>query len=258
LNKKTSDYNIESIKRAVQILNSFSVNEYELGVTELSKRLNLYKSTVYRTLLALMKEGLVVKNQVNQKYSLGLQLFRWGSIVQNKMEIRNSALPIMQNLVQNTGETVDLSIISNRKRIIIEKINSPNDIRRVIKLGEIIPLYIGAGKVLLASLPDEEIKQYLKEEKLVSLTPNTITDSSKLIEELHKIRERSYGIAMEEGIPGIASIGAPILNYTGKVVGAISISGPTLRFTKRNNPRFISLVREAAMKISVLLGYNNR
>ena len=256
MNKKRSDYSIKSIKRAIQVLNSFTINKCELGVTELSKILNLHKSTIHRILVTLSSEGLVVKNQVSQKYHLGITLFKWGCIVQNQMEIRSYALPIMKDLAQRTEESVDLNIISDRKRVSIEKIESYHDIRRVIKLGESLPLYTGgSGKVLLSSWPDEEIWKFIQEEKLVSFTPNTITDPVKLLENLKEIREKGYGIAFEERILGATSIGAPILNYLGKVIASISISGPTARFDEQKISIFISLVKEAAMKISVLLGY---
>ena len=159
MNKKQSDYYIESIKRAIQVLNSFSLEEKELGVTELSKRLNLHKSTVHRILVTLASEGIVVKNQDNQKYRLGIILFKLGSIVQQQLEIRECALPIMEDLAQKTKESIYLNVISGRKRISIEKVESSNYVRRVIRLGESLPLYTGgSGKVLLANFPDEEIK----------------------------------------------------------------------------------------------------
>lgn len=259
MDKKSSDYSIKSIKRTVQVINSFTANAHELGVTELSKMLNLHKSTVHRILITLSKEGLVVKNPVNQKYRLGIIFFKWGCIVQNQIEIRSYALPIMKDLAKSTEESVALNIISNNKRIIIEKIESPNEIQRVLKLGENLPLYFGsAGKVLLASLSDEEFEKCLKEERLISFTPHTITNKSKLMKNLHEIREKGYAIAIEERIPGGASIGAPIFDYTGKVIAALSISGPVLRFSEEKIPILISLVQDAAMKISVLLGYSNK
>lgn len=259
MNKKRSDYYIKSIKRAIQVLNSFTIKEEELSITELSKILNLHKSTIHRILVTLNDEGLVVQNQVSQKYHLGIKLFEWGYIVQEQMEIRSYAFPIMKELAEKTEESVDLNIISDRKRVSIEKIESFHDIRRVIELGKSLPLYTGgSGKVLLASLPDEEIDKFIQEEKLISFTQNTITDPVKLKENLKEIRKKGYGIAFEERILGAASIGAPIWNYTGKAVASLSISGPSARFTKQKIPIFISLVIEAAKKISILLGYRKK
>jgi len=255
MNKKRSDYYIQSIKRAVQILNSFTLKEDELGVTELSERLNLHKSTIHRILVTLEDESLVIKNQITQKYRLGIKLFELGFLVQDQMEIRDYALPIMRELAQKTEESIDLNIISDGKRVSIEKIESSHDIRRIIQLGKNLPLYCGgSGKVLLAFLPDEEIDKIIQKEKLIPFGPNTITDPVKLKEHLIEIRKKGYAISYEERVLGSISIGAPIWNYQGEVVASLSISGPISRFTKKKIPMLISLVKEAAQKISASLG----
>src|SRR5690554_4483743 len=120
--KDKSNYYIKSIKRAIRVLDSFSLEENKLGVTELSKKLKLHKSTVHRILVTLESEGVVVRKQSNQKYSLGMSLFRWGSIAQMQIDIRKYALPEMENLAKKTGECVYLNIISGKKRISIEKV----------------------------------------------------------------------------------------------------------------------------------------
>jgi len=257
MNKKRSDYYIQSIKRAVQILNSFTLKEDELGVTELSERLNLHKSTIHRILVTLEDESLVIKNQITQKYRLGIKLFELGFLVQDQMEIRDYALPIMRELAQKTEESIDLNIISDGKRVSIEKIESSHDIRRIIQLGKNLPLYCGgSGKVLLAFLPDEEIDKIIQKEKLIPFGPNTITDPVKLKEHLIEIRKKGYAISYEERVLGSISIGAPIWNYQGEVVASLSISGPISRFTKKKIPMLISLVKEAAQKISASLGHH--
>ena len=121
MNKKQSDYYIESIKRAVRILHTFSLEEKELGITEISTRLNLHKSTVHRILVTLASENVVIKNHENQKYHLGITLYKWGSIVQHQMEIREFALPIMKDLAERTKESAYLNIISGRKKFVLKK-----------------------------------------------------------------------------------------------------------------------------------------
>lgn len=256
-NKKRSDYYIQSIKRAVQILNSFTFKKDELGVSELSERLNLHKSTVHRILVTLEDEGFVAKDQVSQKYRLGIKLFELGHIVKEQIEIRNYALPIMKELAQKTEESIDLNILSDGKRVSIEKIESPHDVRRIIQLGKSLPLYCGgSGKALLAFLPDEEIDKIIQKEKFIPFSPKTITDPIKLKEHLKEIRKNGYAISFEERILGSASVAAPILDYKGKVVASLSISGPTTRFTKKKVPILISLVKVATQKISASLGYH--
>jgi len=240
----------------MQLLNAFSLNKKELGVTELSKKLKLPKSTVLRILVTLASESFLVKNPENQKYSLGIELFKLGSIVQQNFNMREYALPIMKDLADKTGESVYLNIISGRKRVCIEKIESSNDIRRVIKLGESLPLYTGgSGKVLLANLPEEDIKKFFEEEKLIPFTPNTITDPEKLLQNLAEIRKQGYAIAVGERVLGATTIGAPICDNLNRVVASLTVSGPTERLTEQKIPKYASLLKEAAMKISVLLGY---
>jgi len=257
LNKKRSDYYIESIRRAIQVLNSFTLNESELRIAELNKRLNLHKSTIHRILVTLEDEGIIAKDQVSQKYRLGIKLFELGYIVKEHIEIRNYALPIMRELAQKTEESIDLNIILDEKRVSIEKIESLHDVRRVIQLGKSLPLYCGgSGKALLAFLPDEEIDKIIQKERLIPLGPNTITEPIKLKECLKEIRRKGYAISFEERVLGSTSIGVPILDYNGRVAASLSISGPITRFTKQKITTFISLAKQAAREISVSLGYN--
>jgi len=257
MSKKRSDYYIESIRRAIQVLNSFTLKESELSITELSKRLNLHKSTIHRIVVTLEDEGLITKDQVSQKYRLGIKLFELGYIVKKNIEIRNYALPIMRELAQKTKESIDLNIILDRKRVSIEKIESLHDVRQVIQLGKSLPLYCGgSGKALLAFLADEEIDKIIQKERFIPFGPNTITEPIKLKERLKKIRRKGYAVSFEERVLGSASIGVPILDYTGRVVASLSISGPITRFTKQKITAFVSLAKQAAREISVLLGSN--
>jgi len=256
MKKNRTDYYIESIKRATQILKSFTANEKEFGVTELSKKLNLHKSTIHRILITLEDEGFLVKNKLTQKYSLGIKLFELGHILQNQIEVRSVALPIMKELAKKTGESIDLNIVSDNKRISIEKIESSQDIRKIIQIGKILPLYCGgSGKALLAHLPEENIDTYIKETKLEKLGPNTITDPDKLKEHLKQIKNDGYAISFEERITGSVSIGAPIFDYTRNVIASISVSGPISRFPKDKIQLYISLVKEETLKISSLMGF---
>ena len=255
MDKKRSDYYIKSIRRAIQALNSFTSEEREWGVTELGKKLNLHKSTIHRILITLEDEGFVTKNKVTQKYRLGMKLFELGHIIRYQIEIRTYALPIMEKLSQKTEESVTLSIISGKKRVVIEKVESIHDIRQVIQLGKPIPIYCGASsKLLLAFLPDEEINKIIKKKKLVSLGPNTITNPVKLKKHLEEIRRKGYAISYEERILGSASVAAPIWDYKGEIIASLAIVGPINRFDKKKIPSFLSLVTEAANKLSNLGG----
>jgi IclR family transcriptional regulator, KDG regulon repressor len=241
-NKKRSDYYIKSLKRSIQILNSFTLQKKELGITELSKKLNLHKSTIHRILVTLEDENIVMKNKISQKYRLGMKLFEYGNITIDQFEIKKYALPIVEDLAKKTEESIDLNIIIDDKRVSVEKIESLHEIRAIIQLGRSLPLYCGgSGKAILAFLPASKIERIISKENLISLGPKTITDQSILREHLKEIRKNGYAQSFEERVSGSSSIAAPIFDYKGNVIASISISGPITRFTKKKIPIFISL-----------------
>jgi len=257
--KKRSDYYIKSIKRSIQILNSFTLQKKELGITELSKMLNLHKSTIHRILVTLEDENIVIKNKISQKYRLGMKLFEFGNIAKEQIELRDYALPIMEDLAKKTEESIDLNIIMDDKRVSVEKIESTHDLRRIIQLGRNLPLYCGgSGKAILAFLPASKIERIIRKENLICLGPKTITDPLILREHLKEIRKNGYAQSFEERVLGSSSVAAPIFDYKGNVIASISISGPITRFTKKKVPIFICLVKEAAEEISKAFGYHKK
>jgi IclR family transcriptional regulator, KDG regulon repressor len=256
-NKKRSDYYIKSIKRSIRILNCFTLHKKELGITELSKILNLHKSSIHRILVTLEDENILVKNQISKKYQLGMKLFELGHIVKEQIEINNIAFPIMKELAEKTEESIDLNILLDDQRVSIEKIDSHHDLRQTIQLGKTLPLYCGgSGKAILAFLPNSEIERIIGKSDLIPLGPNTITGPLALKDHLKEIRKKGYAISFEERILGSTSIAAPILDYKGNAIASISISGPISRFTNEKIPKFIAQVKEAAREISKGFGYN--
>ena len=198
-NKKRSNYYVRSINRAINIINLLANKKEEQGITELSLQLNLHKSTVHRLLVTLEDEGFIVQNTITQKYSLGLKFLELGNIVQERIEIKRLAFPVMQSLAQKTQESIDLNILIDDKRVSIEKIDSPHDLRRIIQLGKSLPLYCGgSGKAILAFQSDTEIDRILDKEDLISYGVNTITDKVKLKKHLAEVRKNGYAISFEE------------------------------------------------------------
>lgn len=254
--KDKSYYYIKSVKKTIEVLNIFLVENKELTITEISKKLNINKSTVLRILRTLDSEDMLIEDQNTHKYSLGIALYRLGLLVKEKLNLREKALPIMEKLVKKTKESVYLSVIAGRERVAIEKIESSSYIRRVVKLGEALPLYTGGtGKVLLAFLSDAEIEEYISKEKISPFTQRTIINSRMLLKELKEVRKNGYAIAIGERIPDATAIGVPIFDYTGKAIACLTLSGPTERIPSQKLTKFISLLKEASSEISYLLGY---
>jgi IclR family KDG regulon transcriptional repressor len=197
-----------------------------------------------------------VKSESNQKYRLGPKILGLAAILLSKTDLRAIALPYMDELKRKTGETVNLFILEGDCRICIERVESPQGIRMVSNIGEPIPLPAGAvGKLFLAYLPEKKRKELMQRVHLTQVTPKTITCKKELEKEVQKIREQGFAKSFQERVPLAASLSAPIRNYTGEVIAALSLGGPVMRFTPQRVREYVISVKETAHKISRELGY---
>jgi DNA-binding IclR family transcriptional regulator len=245
---------VGSVIKAIEILFLFT-KKSELTLTEVTKMLNMGKSSAYKYLNTLEYLGLVERNLDNKKYRLGIKILELSGVVLENLDLRRIAKPYLEELAKLCNETVHLMVERDGEGIYIEKIDSPRAIRMYSQIGKRLPLHTGAvGKALLAFMSEEKINEILSK-PLIRFTRNTITDPEKLKEEFKKIRERGYAIDNEEVEIGLKCVGAPIRDYTGKVVASISISGPSTRFSDTKMREYIELIKEYAMKISTALGY---
>jgi DNA-binding IclR family transcriptional regulator len=249
------DKHIKSIQKAIRILAAFSNEEPELGVVDLSKKLGLYKSTVFRFLRTLQKEDLVRRNPDTGKYRLGMRLFFMGSIAVNQLDIVRSAKPYLKELMELFSETVNLFIYDNGNVICIDRKESPRQVTTRPR-GLISPPHCsGAGKAVLAFLPPREAEQIIKEKGLPPYTKKTITDPSLFNEHLKEITKRGYAIDHEEYEDGLTCVAVPLMDFKARVAGAISISMPTERLTEELLQRIILSLRNVSQKISCEMGY---
>ena len=170
-------YRIQAIERAVAILNAFTVDDPELGVTELAERVGLHKSTVHRFMVNLDAAGLVERNPRTGRYRLGLHIFELGGLVMQQMNLWDEALPFLEGLVRDTGETGHLAVLDGGEAIYIERVEARRALRVPSAIGRGYPAHAtNLGKVLLADLPRERVVEIVAERGLASYTPNTITD----------------------------------------------------------------------------------
>ena len=225
-------YRIQAIERAVSILNAFSVETPELGVTELAERVGLHKSTVHRFMVNLDAAGLVERNARTGRYRLGLHIFELGGLVMQQMNLWDEALPFLESLVRDTGETGHLAVLDGGEAIYIERVEARRALRVPSAIGRGYPAHAtNLGKVLLADLPPERVTEIIAERGLAAFTPNTITDPVELTAELERIRERGFAIDDEEYDEGLRCIGAGVRDHSGHVVSALGIGGPVTRVT---------------------------
>jgi DNA-binding IclR family transcriptional regulator len=250
-----SRYFNQSVERAIAILGLFLDDMVELSATEISKRLSLPQSTIFRFLVTLEALRLIERNPENNKYRLGVMCLELGTAFLKNHDLRQQSLPILQSLRDTCGETVHLGVLENFYGVYIEKLSGLHSIGFMSsQLGGHFPLYCtGLGKSLLANLSEDQKQNYLDHLEFQQFTQNTITDPQQLSEELEQIRRLGYATDKEEHENGVACIASPIFKHNG-LAGAISIAGPASRIHNEDNfQKLARLVKDAAKSISARL-----
>ena len=246
----------QAVRRAIAVLKAFSDDAPEMGVTEVSRKVNLHKSTVYRLLSAFEGEGLIAKNPETGKNRIGPELIVLGEQVLRHTDVHRVALPFLRDMADRTGETVDLEVLSGGNVVTIEEIAGKHVVAAAGAIG--MPWAAHAtstGKVLLAFQPPEKQRQILVR-TLKKFTPRTITDSKVLSRDLIKIREQGYAVSYGELEDHLIAIGLPIRSRNGDAIAAVSISGPDTRLTPDKLPGLIRIGLDTCSKISARLGYH--
>jgi DNA-binding IclR family transcriptional regulator len=256
--KEKSEYIIQAVYHALDLLEQFRDDVDELGVTELSKRLKLHKNNVFRLLATLESRNYIEQNKVTENYRLGLKTLELGQTFIKQMGLLRQARPVLERLVKECNETTYVAILKELQIVYLDVVETDMTVRVVPRVGTQLPAYCtAAGKVQIAFLTDGELDNFLPAKGLKCFTPNTITDRNELRKQLKTIAEQGYAIDNEELDIGVRCIGAPIRDYTRRIIGAVSISGPTMRLTdERMEKELIPIVMRAAEEISTKLGYN--
>jgi IclR family transcriptional regulator, KDG regulon repressor len=252
---RESSGRLSSVRNAARVLKEFSRTDRELGVTQLARRLDLAVSTVHRLLATLCDEGLLERGQASGTYRLGLKMYELGVTVFPNLDLHDAARPVLASLRQSTGETVQMGVLDHLEVVYIERLESPQTLRMFNQTGHRLPAHAtSTGKVLLAYLPPEVLRQRLLDWQPTRLTPHTIVDQRALLEELRRVAERGWAQNLEEGAPGAASVAAPVRDEDGQVIAALSVVGPISR-ARQALPRHRAAVVDAARLISTRIGY---
>ena len=256
--KEKSDYLIQSISHALDLLEQFHDEVDELGVTELSKRLKLHKNNVFRLLATLESRGYIEQNKVTENYRLGLKTLELGQTFVKQMGLLRQSRPVLESVVRECNETSYVAILKDFHIIYLDVVETDLTVRVVPRVGSRLPAYCtAAGKVQIAYMSEEDLELYLPTKELKPLTPNTITDRDLLKKQLRQVVESGYAIDDEELDIGVRCVSAPIRDYTRRIIGAVSISGPSMRLSmERIDKELIPLVKRAAEEISTKLGFH--
>lgn len=247
---------VQSIDRALSILEVLSDYSKGLGVTEISEKVDLHKSTVYRLLATLIYKGYVVQDLETNKYGITLKLFELGSKKVESMDLLGASKEYTKKLMESVNEVVHLVVRDGNEIVYIDKVEANNTIRMASRIGRRSPMYCtSVGKAILAHLPEKEVEEIWGSSRIEKLTDLTIIDLEDMKKELDKVRVKGYGIDNEENEIGVRCVGAPIFNRHGEIEGAISISGPTLRVKEKDVKEIAKEVMKYAKLISKELGY---
>ncbi len=252
-----TNYVIQSVAHSLDVLEQFSRDVDELGVTELSKRLKLHKNNVFRLLATLEARGYIEQNRTTENYRLGIRCLNLGRSYINHMGLVRQARPILYDLARKCRESTFVGIV-RRDSIVPLEASEPED--RVVKItppiGDSLPLHCTAsGKVYLAFEADEELKSTLPEQ-MPAHTSQTIVDRARLLDQLATVASDGYAVDHGEYMEDVCSIAVPIRDYTRTVVGSMAVAGPAYRIpAERVANEIAPIILEAGQDLSRRLGY---
>lgn len=228
----------------------------EAGVAELSRRVGIDPSQVHRALRVLQESAYVEQDPRTKKYRLASRVVELASSYLRRVDIRIEARPVLLQLQEATSHTAHLAILSRHYSVIIDQERGPSANSLDIVMGDIAPLHATAlGKVLLAYLDTPTLEHVLAKLDYAQLTAHTVLSEADLLAQLPEIRERGYATDQEEAYRGVCCVAAPVFNWTGKVIAAISISGPSWAIEAAQIPAIAQSVLAAADGLSLRLGY---
>ncbi|CAH0297288.1 Transcriptional regulator KdgR [Peribacillus frigoritolerans] len=247
---------IQSVERALKILDLFDERERELTITEISKRMNLHKSTVHSLLKTLQEHHYISQGEENGKYSLGLKLLERGSVVVTHLDLRNVARKHLEGLSATTNLTLHLVILDGQEGVYVDKVEGTGVTVLYSRIGRRVPIHTSAvGKSLVATKTDSELDLLLDGYDYTGPTEKSIRSKEQFLAEIEKARINGYSMDNEENEPGIFCLAVPIRDYSGKVIAAMSVSMPASKVNEETHEFYVRLLKECSSKISQELGY---
>lgn len=245
-------YIIPNLRNACRVLRLLSEQGAGLPLAEITRRLEIPRTTALRIVTTLSVEGMV--EQAGKSFVLGPSLIQLGTRALENLDLRTIAIPVLRELSQRTQETAHLAVPTGDKALLLEVCDSPLPVRVASRPGTLADIHCSAtGKVFL-SFCHEDLAAFLQDKELIRRTENTKTTLAQLLIETERTRERGYAVDEEEYSLGVRCLAAPIRNSFGKVIAAVGITASASSFTKRLIPSVARDVTTAALTISKTLG----
>lgn len=256
--KDRPKYPIKVLLNAFSIFDILIKKNQPLSIHELSENLNIYPSTIHRILDTLHYLGYIEKKLDSDEYQIGLKAIELGLLKLNQIKLIQEANPYLEALSKEMNENVYLGVLFEGEVMYEAKKEALRKIRLITHIGTRAPVHCTSlGKVLIANLPPKKREKILGDKPLHRLTKNTIVDRKILKKEIVKVQKLGYAIDDEEHENEIRCVAAPIRNHQGKVIAAVSISGPSYRFTPDREATMVKTIIKTAKEISLRLGWNS-
>src|SRR4051812_8909231 len=238
------------LRKAMEVLSLFSLDDRELGVLQVAERLDRPKSTVSRWLAALEEADFLERDPDSSRYRLSLRLAVLGDVARQTTNLQRSGRPWLHWLAQQTGETANLTVLDGTVAVNIEVADSPRPVMHIGWVGRRLPVHATASGKILVAFAHETVLTTVLGTKLERFTPETITGTRLFRREIEGIRARGYATVWAELESDLAAVAAPVRDHSGNVVAAVAIGGPVSRCPREKLDALASYVLRAATAIS--------
>ncbi len=257
MRREKTNYIIQSVSHSLDVLEQFSDDADELGVTELSKRLKLHKNNVFRLLATLESRGYIEQNRATENYRLGIRCLQLGQSYVQHMGLLRQAQPIIAELVRQVRETTYVAVLRRGAIVPVEVVEAERPVRISSQLGEALPLHCtAAGKAFLAFEAEDEQRTLLPD-SLARFTERTIVERPALLAQLKAIVQSGYAVDLGEHVEDVRAVAAPIRDYTRSVVGTVAVVGPAYRLqAERIEKELAPAVLKTGRELSSRLGFD--
>jgi IclR family KDG regulon transcriptional repressor len=254
--REKTNYVIQSVSHALDVLEQFTGEADELGVTELSKRLKLHKNNVFRLLATLEARGYIEQNKTTENYRLSIRCLRLGQRFITQVGLLRQARPVLIQVAKTSRETAFIAVMRNNSVVPLDAVEADQPVRLASRIGEFLPLHSTAVGKLHLAFADEELRSALPE-TLQKFTEKTLVDRQVLTQQLKKIVENGYAVDLGEHIEDVRSVAVPVRDYTRTVVGSLAVAGPSYRLSQERIEKDVApLMVKAGRDLSTRLGFD--
>jgi DNA-binding IclR family transcriptional regulator len=256
--RETRGDSVKSARRALMILELLTRNESAMTFAEIGEALGYPKSSLYGLLRTLAETGWAHFDRASRRYSLGIRTLEAGNVYTRALGLVDRARPLMERIRDEIDETVQMAVLDGRHNVYVAKVDGRQALTLASEVGRRLPAHAtGLGKMLLAGLSPKELDERLGTDVLERFTAHTVTDRAELRRLLAETRRIGYASDEEEYTLGVRCVAVPVLDYTGRTVAAMSVSAPTIRFDEERRAHALTLLSDAARKLSAALGHQS-